>query len=30
VIHSIKKVEETRRKQPDFNNLIEGFVASFR
>jgi chromosomal replication initiator protein len=30
VIHSIKKVEELRKRNPDFNNLIAGFLQSFR
>ncbi len=30
VIHSIKKVDELRRKDGDFNNLITGFLQSFR
>ena len=30
VIHSIKKVEELRRSDPDFNNLITGFLESFK
>jgi chromosomal replication initiator protein len=30
VIHSIKKVEEMRKKEEDFNNLINGFLQTFR
>jgi chromosomal replication initiator protein len=30
VIHSIKKVDELRKKDADFNNLIAGFLQSFR
>lgn len=30
VIHSIKKVDELRKRDGDFNNLIQGFVQSFR
>ena len=30
VIHSIKKVDELRKKDGDFNNLIDGFLQSFR
>jgi chromosomal replication initiator protein len=30
VIHSIKKVEEMRKKDGDFNNLIAGFLQSFK
>ena len=30
VIHSIKKVEELRKRDPDFNTLIGGFLESFR
>ena len=30
VIHSIKKIEEMRRKEPDFNSLIGNFLESFR
>ena len=30
VIHSIRKVDELRKKNGDFNNLIEGFLQSFR
>jgi len=30
VIHSIRKVEELRKKDGDFNNLINGFIQSFR
>jgi chromosomal replication initiator protein len=30
VIHSIKKVEDLRKKDPDFNSLINSFLESFR
>jgi len=30
VIHSIKKVEELRKKDEDFNSLISNFIESFR
>lgn len=30
VIHSIKKVEEMRRTEPDFNKLMTNFLESFR
>jgi chromosomal replication initiator protein len=30
VIHSIKKVEDMRRKNEDFNSQVEGFLASFK
>jgi chromosomal replication initiator protein len=30
VIHSIKKVEELRKKEEDFNSLISNFLESFR
>ena len=30
VIHSIKKVDELRKKDGDFNNLISTFLQSFR
>jgi chromosomal replication initiator protein len=30
VIHSIKKVEEQRKRDPDFNKLITTFLANFR
>ncbi len=30
VIHSIKKVDDLRRKDSDFNNLISGFLEGFR
>ncbi len=30
VIHSIKKVEDMRSKDPVFNNLVIGFIESFR
>jgi chromosomal replication initiator protein len=30
VIHSIKKVEELRRRDPNFNSLMSGFLESFR
>jgi len=30
VIHSIKKVEEMRRNEPDFNSLMGNFLESFR
>ena len=30
VIHSIKKVDELRKKDKDFNNLISNFLESFR
>ncbi|HXK39467.1 MAG TPA: helix-turn-helix domain-containing protein, partial [Candidatus Paceibacterota bacterium] len=30
VIHSIKKVDELRKRDPDFNNLITSFLQSFR
>jgi chromosomal replication initiator protein len=30
VIHSIKKVEELRKKEADFNSLISNFLESFR
>ncbi len=30
VIHSIRKVEELRKKDADFNNLISGFLEGFR
>jgi chromosomal replication initiator protein len=30
VIHSIKKVDEMRKKNGDFNSLIDGFLESFR
>jgi chromosomal replication initiator protein len=30
VIHSIRKVEDLRKKQPDFNTLINGFLDGFK
>ena len=30
VIHSIKKVEDLRKREGDFNNLINNFLESFR
>jgi chromosomal replication initiator protein len=30
VIHSVKKIEELRKTDPDFNTLITGFLESFR
>ena len=30
VIHSIRKVEDMRKKQPDFNSLISGFLDGFK
>ena len=30
VIHSIRKVEDMRKKDSDFNNLITGFLEGFR
>ena len=30
VIHSIRKVEDLRKKNEDFNSLVEGFLASFK
>jgi chromosomal replication initiator protein len=30
VIHSIRKVEDLRRKNEDFNSQVEGFLASFK
>ncbi len=30
VIHSIRKVEDLRKKDHDFNNLIGGFLEGFR
>jgi len=30
VIHSIKKVEELRKREPDFNKLIAGFLDHFK
>ena len=30
VIHSIKKVDELRKRDPDFNNLMNTFLQSFR
>ena len=30
VIHSIKKVNELRKTQPDFNSLITNFLESFK
>jgi chromosomal replication initiator protein len=30
VIHSLKKVEEMRRRDPDFNSLIDGFLQQFK
>ncbi|MBP7777517.1 MAG: chromosomal replication initiator protein DnaA [Acidobacteria bacterium] len=30
VIHSIRKIEDMRKKDGDFNNLIAGFLESFR
>ncbi|MDA1184234.1 MAG: chromosomal replication initiator protein DnaA [Acidobacteria bacterium] len=30
VIHSVKKIAELRKKDPDFNNLIENFIQSFQ
>jgi len=30
VIHSIKKVEASRKKDPDFNTLIANFLQGFR
>jgi len=30
VIHSIRKVEELRKRDPDFNKLISGFLESFK
>jgi len=29
VIHSIRKVEDLRKKDSDFNNLIAGFLEGF-
>ena len=30
VIHSIKKIDELRKTDPDFNKLVSGFLESFR
>jgi hypothetical protein len=30
VIHSINKVEDLRKKDPDFNSLIANFLESFK
>jgi chromosomal replication initiator protein len=30
VIHSLKKVEDLRKRNPDFNSLISGFLESFQ
>jgi len=30
VIHSIRKVEDLRKKNPDFNSLIGNFLDAFR
>ena len=30
VIHSIKKVDELRKRDENFNNLISGFLGSFQ
>ena len=30
VIHSIRKVEDMRKDDADFNSLVAGFLASFR
>ena len=30
VIHSIKKVEDLRKNDPNFNSLMESFLQSFR
>jgi chromosomal replication initiator protein len=30
VIHSIKKVEDLRKREPDFNNLITAFLEHFK
>jgi chromosomal replication initiator protein len=30
VIHSIRKVEDLRKKKPDFNSLINGFLDGFK
>jgi chromosomal replication initiator protein len=30
VIHSIRKVEDLRRKDPDFNSQINNFLEGFR
>jgi chromosomal replication initiator protein len=30
VIHSIRKVEDLRKKEPDFNSLINGFLEGFK
>ena len=30
VIHSIKKIEEKRKKEPDFDRLVHSFIESFR
>jgi chromosomal replication initiator protein len=30
VIHSIRKVEDLRKREPDFNSLISNFLAGFR
>jgi chromosomal replication initiator protein len=29
VIHSVKKIAELRKNDPDFNSLIENFIQSF-
>jgi chromosomal replication initiator protein len=30
VIHSIKKIEELRKRDPDFNSLITSFLQAFK
>jgi hypothetical protein len=30
VIHSIKKIEDLRQRDGDFNNLINNFMETFR
>ena len=30
VIHSIKKIEDLRKKDGDFNNLVTSFLEAFR
>ena len=30
VIHSIKKIEELRKTDPDFNNLMSSFLQAFK
>jgi hypothetical protein len=30
VIHSIRKIDDMRKRDGDFNNLLNGFLQSFR